>query len=76
MKKRVKKWECPGFGGMGTMVTNHTAEWTDGMKVTRLTIARGQVEMCIEWKGKHNILRLGRRVRKWDHDPHPTRQGR
>ena len=65
IKGIVQKWKCPGFSGPETH-KHHTVEWGDGLKVTRLTNWRGQVEICIEFKGRHNILRLGARVRKWE----------
>lgn len=62
MKKA--RWKCPGF--TGELVRGHTAEWGDGLKVSRLIIDRGQISLCVEWKGRHNLLRLGARTRTWE----------
>ncbi len=59
------RWTCPGFLG-GQEVETHTAVWRDGLKVSRLIIYRGQINLCIEWKGRHNLLRLGARTRAWE----------
>ena len=62
--KELRRWKCPGFAGR--TVREHTAEWADGLKVSRLIVYRDQISLCIEWKGRHNLLRLGARTRQWE----------
>lgn len=43
-------------------IKGHTVEWTDGLKVSRAMTIKGQMILLIDWQGKRNEVRLGKRV--------------
>lgn len=46
----------------GVHESGHTAQWKDGLKVTRVMTHRKQIVLYLHWQGRHTTLRLGPRT--------------